>query len=66
MGYEIEFFEIVENLKKHVKKYRSGDLSFKLPNRIRYIYIYIYKEFFILIMSPNVSYGYSIFTEISQ
>ena len=65
MGYEVEFFfEEVEYLKKNVKKYRSGDLSFKLPKRIRYIYIY--KEFFILIMSPNVSYGYSIFTEISQ
>ena len=62
MGYEIEFFEKVENLKKHVKNYRSGDLSFKLPKGIRYID----KEFFILIMSPNVRYGYSIFTEISQ
>ena len=42
MGYEVEFFfEEVEYLKKNVKKYRSGDLSFKLPKRIRYIYIYI-------------------------
>ena len=65
MGYEIGFLEKVENLIKNVKKYKSYDLSFKLAKRIRYIFIYICKEFIILIMSPNVCYGHSIFIEIS-
>lgn len=34
---KLSVFEEVEYLIKKVKKYESGDLSFKLPKMIRYI-----------------------------
>ena len=37
--YEIGFFEKVECL---VNTYKSGDLGYKLPKGIAYIYIYIF------------------------
>ena len=74
MWNEIRFFEKTECLIKTVKKfffekteclartYKSRGLSYKLPKRT----IYIYKEFFVLIISLNASYGHNIFTIISQ
>ena len=58
------FFKNVEYL---ASTYKNGGLNCKLPKTTRYIYIYIYiREFFVLIISLNASYGYNIFTKILQ
>ena len=58
---------LFEKTKCLANTYKSGGLSYKLPKRTRYIYIYIYKrEFFILIISLHTSYGHNIFAKISH
>ena len=54
------FFKNVEYL---ASTYKNGGLNCKLPKITRYIYI---REFFVLIISLNTSYGYNIFTKILQ
>ena len=58
------FFKNVEYL---TSTYKNRGLNCKLPKTTRYIYIYIYKrEFFVLIISLKASYRYNIFTKILQ
>ena len=64
------FFKNVECL---ASTYKNRGLNCKLPKTTRYIYIYMYiyiyiykREFFVLIISLNTSYGYNIFTKILQ
>ena len=54
------FFKKVKCL---ASTYKNGGLNCKLPKTTKYIYI---REFFVLIISLNASYGYNIFTKILQ
>ena len=75
--YEKMFFEKTECLIKTVKKFffeKTKCLASIYKSRVwvinyqkgQYIYIYIYKEFFVLIISLNASYWHNIFTKSSQ
>ena len=61
-NYQKMFFEKTKCL---ANTYKSGNLSYKLPKKTT-IYIYIYREFFVLITSLNASNRHNIFTKISQ